>query len=136
MSQPDPVRPEPGPEADIDEIQTDIEQTRKELGETVEALTAKMDVKQRTKDKAAETKEAVVGKAAETKDRVVDKAHAVQHATLDDGRAEGDGPGGRGGRRRRWWRLCGLSATALTDYTLCGTAVTRPPSMTNSLPVA
>ena len=45
-------------------------ETRKELGETVEALTAKMDVKQRTKDKAAETKEAVV-----------DKAHAVQHAT-------------------------------------------------------
>ena len=52
MSLPDPVRPEPGPEADIDEIQTDIAQTRKELGETVEALTAKMDVKQRTKDKA------------------------------------------------------------------------------------
>lgn len=77
MSQPDPVRPEPGPEADIDEIQTDIAQTRKELGETVEALTAKMDVKQRTKDKAAETKEAVV-----------DKAHAVQHAAIDDGRAK------------------------------------------------
>ena len=88
MSQPDPVRPEPGPEADIGEIQGDIEQTRKELGETVEALTAKMDVKQRTKDKAAETKEAVVEKAAETKDRVVDKAHAVQHAAIDDGRAK------------------------------------------------
>jgi hypothetical protein len=77
MSQPDPARPEPGPDADIDEIQTDIAETRKELGETVEALTAKMDVKQRTKDKAAETKEAVV-----------DKAHSVQHATFDDGRAK------------------------------------------------
>lgn len=77
MSQPDPARPEPGPEADIDEIQTGIAQTRKELGETVEALSAKMDVKQRTKDKAAETKEAVL-----------DKAHAVQHATIDDGRAK------------------------------------------------
>jgi Protein of unknown function (DUF3618) len=77
MSQPDPVRPEPGPEADIDEIQTDIAQTRKELGETVEALSAKMDVKQRTKDKAADTKEAVVA-----------KAHAVQHAAIDDGRAK------------------------------------------------
>ena len=73
----EPVRPEPGPEADIDELKTDIEQTRKELGETVEDLSAKLDVKQRTKDKAAETK-----------DRVVDKAHAVQHATLDDGRAK------------------------------------------------
>ncbi len=77
MSQPESARPEPGPEANIDDIQTDIEQTRKDLGETVEALSAKMDVKQRTKDKAAETKEAVV-----------DKAHAVQHATIDDGRAK------------------------------------------------
>ena len=73
----EPVRPEPGPEAGIDDIQTDIEQTRKELGETVEALTAKMDVKARTKEKAAETKE-----------RVLDKAHAVQHAAIDDGRAK------------------------------------------------
>jgi hypothetical protein len=77
MSQPEPARPEPGPDADIDEIQTDIEQTRKDLGETVEALSAKMDVKERTKEKAAETKEAVL-----------DKAHAVQHATIDDGRAK------------------------------------------------
>jgi hypothetical protein len=77
MTQPEPARPEPGPDADIDDIQTDIEQTRKELGETVEALSAKMDVKQRAKDKAAETKEAVV-----------EKAHAVQHATIDDGRAK------------------------------------------------
>jgi hypothetical protein len=77
MTQPEPARPEPGPDADIDDIQTDIEQTRKELGETVEALSAKMDVKQRAKDKAAETKEAVI-----------EKAHTVQHATIDDGRAK------------------------------------------------
>ena len=77
MAEPDRIRPEPGPDADIDELQTDIEQTRKELGETVEALTAKMNVKERTKEKAAETKE-----------RVLDKAHAVQHATLEDGRAK------------------------------------------------
>ena len=70
-------RPEPGPEADIDDLRTDIDQTRKDLGQTVEALTAKMDVKQRAKDKAAETKEAVL-----------ERAHAVQHATIDDGRAK------------------------------------------------
>jgi Protein of unknown function (DUF3618) len=70
-------RPEPGPDADIDDIRTDIDQTRKDLGQTVEALTAKMDVKERTKQKAAETKE-----------RVLDKAHAGQHATLEDGRAK------------------------------------------------
>jgi Protein of unknown function (DUF3618) len=88
MSQPDSARPEPGPDADIDEIQTDIAETRKELGETVEALSAKMDVKQRTKDKATETKERVAEKATETKAAVVDKAHAIQHATIDDGRAK------------------------------------------------
>ena len=88
MSQPDSARPEPGPDAGIDEIQTDIAETRKELGETVEAISAKMDVKQRTKDKAAETKERVAEKAADTKEAVVDRAHAVQHATLDDGRAK------------------------------------------------
>jgi hypothetical protein len=69
MTQPEPARPEPGPDADIDDIQTDIEQTRKELGETVEALSAKMDVKQRAKDKAAETKEAVVEKAGARRSR-------------------------------------------------------------------
>jgi Protein of unknown function (DUF3618) len=88
MSQPQHARPEPGPEAGIDEIQSDIAETRKELGQTVEALSAKMDVKQRTKDKAVETKERVVEKAADTKDAVLDKAQSVQHATLDDGRAK------------------------------------------------
>jgi MYXO-CTERM domain-containing protein len=77
MSQPEPVRPEPGPDAGIAELQDDIAQTRKELGQTVEDLSAKLDVKQRTKDKAAETKE-----------RVSEKAHAVQHAAIDDGRAK------------------------------------------------
>ena len=104
MSEPDQIRPEPGPDADIDDLQTDIEQTRKELGETVEALTAKMDVKERTKERVAETKERVAEKAhdtkervaekaAETKDLVVEKAHTVQHATLDDGRAKRTIPG-------------------------------------------
>jgi hypothetical protein len=98
MTQPDGARPEPGPDAGVDEIRTDIEQTRKELGDTVGALTAKMDVKARAKDKAAETRERVADKAAETRERVADKAaetrelvadkaHAVQHVTLDDGRA-------------------------------------------------
>jgi hypothetical protein len=87
MTQPDGARPEPGPDAGVDEIRTDIEQTRKELGDTVGALTAKMDVKARAKDKAAETRERVADKAAETRELVADKAHAVQHVTLDDGRA-------------------------------------------------
>jgi ABC-type hemin transport system substrate-binding protein len=59
MALPDPVHPEPGPDAGVDDIQADIERTRKELGETVEALSDKLDVKQRAKDKAEETKQRV-----------------------------------------------------------------------------
>jgi hypothetical protein len=66
MAQPDSTSPEPGPDAGLDDIEADIERTRKDLGETVGALSAKLDVKERAKDKAAETKE-----------RVVEKTHAV-----------------------------------------------------------
>jgi hypothetical protein len=66
MTEPDP-HPEPGPDAGIDEIQADIERTRDQLGETVGALSSKLDVKQRTKQKAADTGELIA-----------EKAHAVQ----------------------------------------------------------
>ena len=46
-----------------EEIRADIDQTREELGDTVEALAAKTDVKGRAKDKAQETKEKVTAKA-------------------------------------------------------------------------
>jgi len=42
-----------------EEIEADIQATREELGDTVEALAAKTDVKARAKTKASETKEAV-----------------------------------------------------------------------------
>jgi vacuolar-type H+-ATPase subunit I/STV1 len=63
MAAPDPNRPEPGPDAGVEDIQADIAQTRNELGQTVEALSDKLDVKTRAKEKAAETKERVVAKA-------------------------------------------------------------------------
>jgi hypothetical protein len=47
-------RPEPGPAAGIDDIEADIEATRRELGHTVEALSAKLDVKARATRKAHE----------------------------------------------------------------------------------
>lgn len=40
-----------------EEIEAEIERTREELGETVEALAAKTDVKARAKEKVDETKE-------------------------------------------------------------------------------
>ena len=75
--------PEPGPDAGIDDIQADIEHTRKELGETIGALSAKADVTGRVQQKAAETKDHISEKASETKDVVVEKVHAAQSAARD-----------------------------------------------------
>lgn len=63
MASADRLPPEPGPDAGIAELQADIEQTRSQLGETVGALSDKLDVKTRAQDKATETKEAVVDRA-------------------------------------------------------------------------
>lgn len=63
MANADRLPPEPGPDAGIDELQADIERTRGQLGETVGALSDKLDVKGRAQDKAAETKDAVVHRA-------------------------------------------------------------------------
>jgi uncharacterized protein DUF3618 len=73
MARPNSMPPEPGPDAGVDDIQADIEHTRTQLGQTVGALSAKLDVKERTKQKATETKE-----------RVVDSAHTVGRIATHD----------------------------------------------------
>ncbi|EJZ06152.1 DUF3618 domain-containing protein [Mycolicibacterium vaccae] len=57
-------RPEPGPDAGIDELQADIEKTRAELGETVGALSNKLDVKGRAQQTVTEAKESVKARPA------------------------------------------------------------------------
>ena len=47
-----------------EEIEADIEATREELGDTVEALAAKSDVKGRAKAKVEETKETISEKVS------------------------------------------------------------------------
>jgi ElaB/YqjD/DUF883 family membrane-anchored ribosome-binding protein len=54
---------EPNQDASVEAIQADIERTREQLGETVGALSSKLDVKQRAKEKVADTKELVAEKA-------------------------------------------------------------------------
>ena len=60
------------------DIQAEIEQTRERLGETVEELVAKADVKARAKDKAAELKAKAQVKAAEAKTTAQEKAAEVK----------------------------------------------------------
>ena len=63
------------PEADM--IREDIEGTRAQMGETVEALGHKADVKARVKESIAEKKDSVVGTISGGKDAVVGKADAL-----------------------------------------------------------
>ena len=81
---PSSLSPEPGPDAGIDDIQADIEHTRKELGETVGASSAKADVTGRAKQKVADTEDSITEKVYETMDLVVEKAHAAQSAAARD----------------------------------------------------
>jgi hypothetical protein len=73
MTAPEPDRPEPGPDAGIDDIAADIAQTRNELGQTVEALTHKLDVKEQARQKVDDTKA-----------RVAEKADAVRHSAAEN----------------------------------------------------
>ncbi|QIK68003.1 DUF3618 domain-containing protein [Nocardioides sp. HDW12B] len=53
----------------VDEIERDLERTRKQLGATVEALGAKLDVKSRTKGWAEEKKTATQRTARQVSDQ-------------------------------------------------------------------
>ena len=75
MAATDGPAPEPGPDAGIDELQADIEQTRAELGETVGALSDKLDVKGRAQQQVSDTKDAVVHRAHEVTERA--RTHPV-----------------------------------------------------------
>ena len=64
MSAPDPTPPS------APEIQREIEQTRERLGQTVEQLAAKADVKTRAQAKVAEVKTRARVKAADASEQV------------------------------------------------------------------
>jgi MYXO-CTERM domain-containing protein len=93
MSSSEPTQEETTPQhtdngaADIDQLQTQIEQTREELAETVDALGAKLDVKARAKEKVSTTTEHARADLQAGRDRVVRVAtNAVDAATDDKGR--------------------------------------------------
>lgn len=79
MPGPNNSHPEPGPDADGDALQADIEQTRAELGKTAQALTDKLDVKARATEAASDAKDRVVERAQDAKNTV------VEHTTTTGG---------------------------------------------------
>jgi gas vesicle protein len=68
---------------DPDRIREEIEQTRAEMGETVDALGYKTDVKARAKDSIQDKKESVMGVASSAKERLVGAGQSVGDATPD-----------------------------------------------------
>ena len=66
-----------------DRIREQIEQTRAEMGETVDALGYKTDVKARAKDSIQDKKESVMGVAHSAKDRLVGAGQTVGEKTPD-----------------------------------------------------
>ena len=82
MNAADPGRPEPASDASVDEIQEDIDATRGELGETVEALSAKLDVKHQAKKKINDTKVVIADKVHTVRSK---GSHVVDAATDDEG---------------------------------------------------
>ncbi|WP_055564377.1 DUF3618 domain-containing protein [Streptomyces atriruber] len=71
-----------------DELRRQIEETRGSLGETIEELAAKADVKARARERAAAVKDHVQGTAAQVKDKVTEQAaRAKDKATAEAGHA-------------------------------------------------
>src|ERR1700712_5683256 len=86
MTDPDHGTPETGPDAGPADIQADIEATRHELGQTVEALTAKLDVTQQAEQKVDDTKELVAERADTVRAKGSElTSQVVDVATGDDG---------------------------------------------------
>jgi hypothetical protein len=74
-----PGRPEPAPDAGVGDLQADIDQTRQELGATVAALSAKLDVRQRARQSALETRNRI---AATTRGQRMPIAAALVGAAM------------------------------------------------------
>lgn len=99
-SQSDDGATTPSPE----ELRIRVEATREELGETVEALAAKADVKARAQEKTTAVKQQVAERTthvtAQLRDRATHAAHAVQDRTPEPVR-EKAGQGMRAARDHR-----------------------------------
>jgi hypothetical protein len=75
-----------GKGADVEQIQADIAQTRQELGETVDALTARLDVKTRARAQVDLARQRAIGQLNSAKSSAAAlSARARSAAVRDDG---------------------------------------------------
>jgi ElaB/YqjD/DUF883 family membrane-anchored ribosome-binding protein len=81
---------------DPDRIRREIEQTRAEMGETVDALGYKTDVKARAKDSIQDKKESVMGVASSAKERLVGAGTSAKDSVVGAGGSAKDSVVGAG----------------------------------------
>ena len=74
---------------DPDRIRREIEATREEMGDTVDALSYKADVKSRAKEKVVDTKDSLKAKVVGTTDRVGDATPDSEQVKANARRAAG-----------------------------------------------
>lgn len=75
---------------DVAALRAEIAQTRAELGETVQALAAKADVKARAKEQVEQTKQRVRTQAAEAGQKALDAVHLAGNRVKDAAGQAGD----------------------------------------------
>ncbi|MFD8572620.1 DUF3618 domain-containing protein [Streptomyces sp. NPDC059639] len=104
--------------SESEELRERVERTRAELGDTVEALAAKADVKGRAKDRAAQVKDQATAKADALRAQTTDTVDAVRTKVSDIAHQAQDKltgpPGAQGSRSVRDHRAALLVAVAST----------------------
>jgi hypothetical protein len=76
--------PPPGPDATPEELVADIEATRAELGDTVEALSQKFDVKAQARDSLEDAKQRAAAQARIAQTRGTEMFEQAKAAATDD----------------------------------------------------
>lgn len=79
----DPDASEPGTDLSADELQADIERTREQLGNTVDALSEKLDVKAQTRHKMENLKRGGAAKVDAVRARGGEAATRAKNAATD-----------------------------------------------------
>lgn len=80
----DPDAPPPAKDSSADEVEADLERTREDLGRTVDALSAKLDVKSQTQQKLRAAKQRAIEQAHVVRGRGEQVVARVRDTVTDD----------------------------------------------------
>lgn len=123
------------PKPTINELRADIRQTREELGETVQALAAKADVKARAKEQVEHTKQKVRAQALEATEKVRDAAMTAAGVVSGKVREATEQAGTAAGAVGDKVRQATDQATAATDQAAASDLVTDVRQKVRNSPV-